>query len=115
MINVSALVATALASVGVQVCLGAWRVDAAHPAPPAVYIVYTFMTAPAGYDEDSMRVLEHYVYFHLWSSGDYAAVLGSMRTLLLAAGFAMIDERLRYEPETKMFDMACDYVYREEL
>jgi len=115
MINVSALVSATLATVGCQVCLGAWRADATYPTVPATYIVYTFMTTPSEYAEDGTSAIEHYVYLNLWSSGDYATVLDNMRTKLLAAGFALITERLTYEPDTKMYNMACDWVYREEL
>jgi hypothetical protein len=116
MINIGSLVQTTLATVGCQVCLGAWRPDAAHPMPPVTYIVFTFMTTPVEHDDDGMRAVEHYVYLHIWSSGDYSTVQAALRTLMLAAGFALINEGpMRYEQDTKMFDLACDYVYWEEF
>jgi hypothetical protein len=88
--SVRSSVVTALSGTGVPVYFQKWVGDS---DPPARYFVYTSMTLPHQWQDDTLMSRKHYIYLNLYSETDYLDLVPTIRSGMSAAGFAPVDER----------------------
>ena len=82
-----------LAATGIPTYPGAWIPPSDGAIPPAQYIVYTYLRAPALAAADGVIAIDTYAYVNLWSRGDPAAAIEIVRAAATAAGWGVVDER----------------------
>lgn len=106
-------VQTALATVGVPVYALAWRPTANQPTAPNQYIVYTTMVSEDTHRDDALVSYSVYVYLNIWSKQDPTALVKSVRQLMRAADFALVEERDSYEGNTDTNCVASTWLLRK--
>lgn len=82
-------VVSALSSASVPVYFQKWIGD---DQPPARYFVFTTMTVPDRYHDDTQKWRKHYVYLNLYSDTDYSSLVSTIRSGMAGKGFAPVSE-----------------------
>lgn len=106
-------VATALSGLGENVAAGTW-VSASASDIPDRYLVYFLVSSPAQQHADDAETLRGYrvqvsVYDRAGLNG-----LPDVDGAMVAAGFARGPQReLPYNPDTRHFGLALEYIYME--
>lgn len=70
-----------------------WQKWQGDTEPPARYFVFTTMTIPDEWHDDTQKTRKTYVYLNLYSETDYIALVPGIRAAMEAAGFAPVDEQ----------------------
>ncbi len=82
-----------LSATGIPTYPGAWVPPTDGAIPPAQYIVHTYLRAPAQAADDAVTATDTYAYVNLWSRGDPAAAIETVRAAATTAGWGIVDER----------------------
>ena len=111
----------ALSGLGIPVMAGIWRATSANQNPPPQYVVYSSTTTEATHQDDHVQSFRTYVYLNLWSEGDPTETADTIRRMMYAAGFSMIEESDKgynqpaYDSATRLFTVQWTWCYRQEV
>ena len=115
--SINPLVKAALADCGVPAFFHAWQPGMpAYPSPPETYITYFEMLTQAEIEaDDAPFVNGRYVRVSAWSTADTAPVAAKVRAGMRGAGFILRQARDIFEPDTRTYHWASDWVlYQNE-
>jgi len=111
----------ALSGLGIPVMAGIWRATSTSQNPPPQYVVYSTTTTEAAHQDDHVQSFRTYVYLNLWSEGDPTETADTIRRMMYAAGFSMIEESDKgynqpaYDSATRLYTVQWTWCYRQEV
>ena len=112
---------SALIATGVPVMAGIWRATSADQSPPVQYVVYSSTTKEDAHNDDHVKGTKTFVYMNLWSDTDPTETADTIRRLMYAAGFFMIEESDKgynqpaYDAPTRQYTVQWTWVWHEEV
>ena len=65
------------------------------------------------FSEDQESHTGHYIQIDIWSKSDYTALVTTVKSLALAAGFHRLNEADFYEPDTGIYHKGLKFYYLE--
>jgi len=102
------LVLDSLASVGVPVAFQRYS------GKESTYITFhEYLQNGEEFSEDQESHTGHYIQIDIWSKSDYTALVASIKSLLLIAGFHRLSEADFYEPDTGIYHKGIKFYYLE--
>ena len=105
---INKLVLDSLASVGVPVSFQKYT------GKDSTYITFhEYLQNGEDFSEDQESHTGHYIQIDIWSKSDYTALVATVKSLALAAGFHRLNEADFYEPDTGLYHKGIKFYYLE--
>lgn len=96
-----------------QVATAFWLV-CPMATPPAQYITFSILQSDDAYGDNSPTEEQYVVYVDFFSTTDDQAKADQIKTLMRAAGFALVDDMPMYEDETKRYHISTTWNWVDE-
>jgi hypothetical protein len=105
---INQLVLSSLSTIGVPVAFQK------YPGQERTYITFhEYLQNGEEFSEDQESHTGHYIQIDIWSKTDYTALVASIKSILLAAGFHRLNEADFYEPDTGIYHKGLKFFYLE--
>ncbi len=105
---INKLVLESLSSIGVPVAFQKYTGTA------LTYITFhEYLQNGEDFSEDQESQTGHYVQVDVWSKTDYTALVTTIKSMLLSAGFHRLNEADFYEQDTDLYHKGIKFFYLE--